>query len=113
MDVVGAVRLSVVLGCRCIVRLPGRSGQAGRSGRAGVSAGLASLQVFSVPRVRDHGGMTDRAPHSESSQQRKRRLAEVFGAVLPETTSDERAESEANAPEPERWYRENRPPHHD
>ncbi|MFJ6669814.1 hypothetical protein ACIQMJ_01755 [Actinosynnema sp. NPDC091369] len=39
---------------------------------------------------------------------RRRRLAEVFGDVLPDTTSDD--------PHPtvrdDRWYEENRPPHH-
>ncbi|MFI9010546.1 hypothetical protein ACIGNX_25250 [Actinosynnema sp. NPDC053489] len=39
---------------------------------------------------------------------RRRRLAEVFGDVLPEGSSDE--------PRPggrdDRWYEENRPPHH-
>lgn len=46
----------------------------------------------------------------DAARQRRRRLAEVFGEVLPETTSDERAA----APEGDRddWYRENRPPHH-
>ncbi|WP_394614001.1 hypothetical protein JNUCC0626_29495 [Lentzea sp. JNUCC 0626] len=39
---------------------------------------------------------------------RRRRLAEVFGEVLPETTSDERSGPEDR----EGWYRENRPPHH-
>ncbi|GLY64202.1 hypothetical protein [Amycolatopsis taiwanensis] len=42
----------------------------------------------------------------------RRRLDEVFGDVLPETTSDER---DAGAPERDRdsWYQENRPPHHE
>ena len=39
---------------------------------------------------------------------RRRRLAEVFGEVLPEGSSDD--------PHPtgrdDRWYEENRPPHH-
>ncbi|ROP38597.1 hypothetical protein [Saccharothrix texasensis] len=39
---------------------------------------------------------------------RRRRLAEVFGDVLPEGSADE--------PHPtgrdDRWYEENRPPHH-
>ncbi len=51
----------------------------------------------------------------------QRRLAEVFGDVLPATTADERAQSgdgsgdgEPSDGEPaERWLRENRPPHHD
>lgn len=42
----------------------------------------------------------------------RRRLDAVFGEVLPETTSDER--DPPAAPEStDRWYQENRPPHHD
>ncbi|WP_112271388.1 hypothetical protein [Lentzea terrae] len=46
----------------------------------------------------------------DAALKRRRRLAEVFGEVLPETTTDERGA----APEGDRddWYRENRPPHH-
>jgi hypothetical protein len=43
---------------------------------------------------------------------RRRRLAEVFGDVLPEATSDDRSESGAPAGADDRWYTENRPPHH-
>ncbi|WP_158842496.1 hypothetical protein [Saccharothrix deserti] len=39
---------------------------------------------------------------------RRRRLAEVFGDVLPETSSDEPRPSGRD----DRWYEENRPPHH-
>jgi hypothetical protein len=42
---------------------------------------------------------------------RRRRLAEVFGDVLPDTTADERGPDEGS-PDRESWYRENRPPHH-
>jgi hypothetical protein len=47
----------------------------------------------------------------DAAVKRRRRLAEVFGDVLPETTSDERGSA---APEGDRdaWYVENRPPHH-
>jgi hypothetical protein len=45
--------------------------------------------------------------------QRRRRLAKVFGEVLPETTSDERAAGAGRTGESDQWYRENRPPHHD
>ncbi|GDY33498.1 hypothetical protein GTS_51310 [Gandjariella thermophila] len=40
------------------------------------------------------------------------RLADVFGDVLPDTTSDER-EPETPSRAADDWYRENRPPHHD
>ncbi|MFD8492299.1 hypothetical protein [Amycolatopsis sp. NPDC059657] len=42
----------------------------------------------------------------------KRRLDEVFGDVLPETTSDERDPRPSNT-DSDSWYLENRPPHHD
>ncbi|MEC3978707.1 hypothetical protein [Amycolatopsis sp. H20-H5] len=42
----------------------------------------------------------------------RRRVDEVFGDVLPETTSDER-EPEPRTPDSDSWYLENRPPHHD
>ncbi|MBB5067211.1 hypothetical protein OOZ19_17465 [Saccharopolyspora sp. NFXS83] len=53
---------------------------------------------------------------TETERQRRRRLAEIFGEVLPQTTSDERSEGpdrrEGDQRETDRWYRENRPPHH-
>jgi hypothetical protein len=54
--------------------------------------------------------MTER-PADEA--ERKRRLAEVFGDVLPETTSDER-DDDARADDPARdtWFRDQVPPHH-
>ncbi|GAA1198450.1 hypothetical protein [Prauserella alba] len=42
----------------------------------------------------------------------RRRIAEVFGEVLPETTADERDQRRGPATS-EGWYLENRPPHHD
>ncbi|GAA1261666.1 hypothetical protein [Saccharothrix xinjiangensis] len=39
---------------------------------------------------------------------RRRRLAEVFGDVLPESSSDE----PRPAARGDEWYEENRPPHH-
>ncbi len=42
---------------------------------------------------------------------RRRRLAEVFGDVLPDTTADER-DPDQNNTDRDSWYRENRPPHH-
>jgi hypothetical protein len=47
----------------------------------------------------------------DDSPDRRRRLDEVFGEVLPTTTSDERD------PEPpdtgsDEWYERDRPPHH-
>lgn len=50
----------------------------------------------------------------ESDWERRRRLAEVFGDVLPETTQDEREDGEAASGEAagDRWLREQVPPHH-
>jgi hypothetical protein len=61
---------------------------------------------------RDNGGVTDRANDLELAQ-RRRKLAEVFGDVLPDTTRDERADDAGGAGDSERWHRENRPPHHE
>lgn len=42
----------------------------------------------------------------------KRRADEIFGDVLPDTTSDER-EPGQRTPDSDSWFLENRPPHHD
>ncbi|MFA6300605.1 MAG: hypothetical protein WCS84_08540 [Nocardioides sp.] len=50
---------------------------------------------------------------SETEWERKRRLAAVFGDVLPDTTSDERepgTSSEGDASE--EWLKAQVPPHH-
>ncbi|GGI69057.1 hypothetical protein GCM10011581_02620 [Saccharopolyspora subtropica] len=57
----------------------------------------------------DDGGVTQH-DRKRAEWERRRKLAEIFGDVLPDTTSDDRAEPGGDA---ERWYRENRPPHHD
>jgi hypothetical protein len=48
-------------------------------------------------------------------EQSGRRVDDVFGDVLPSTTSDERdpASSADRNTEADSWYLENRPPHHD
>jgi len=44
---------------------------------------------------------------------RRRRLEEVFGDVLPDTTSDERdAGTTGEGAAREQWYRDQVPPHH-
>jgi hypothetical protein len=43
---------------------------------------------------------------------RRRDLDDIFGEVLPTTTSDER-EPERDDTDRESWYERNRPPHHD
>jgi hypothetical protein len=48
--------------------------------------------------------------------ERKRRLAEVFGDVLPETTSDERGpesgRDDSEESSRDTWFRDQVPPHH-
>ncbi len=47
----------------------------------------------------------------ESDEERRRRRAEVFGDVLPESTSDDR-DPERGEPAGDEWLRSNVPPHH-
>ena len=43
-----------------------------------------------------------------------RRLAEIFGDVLPESTRDDRDPPTADrGDDADRWYTDNRPPHHE
>jgi hypothetical protein len=52
-------------------------------------------------------------PPEESDWEKRRRLAAVFGDVLPETTSDERdPESTSDEEAGDRWLRAQVPPHH-
>lgn len=61
--------------------------------------------------------MHNRVVHETSGSRRpdSRRLAEIFGDVLPETTEDERASwgEHGTSGTGDEWYRANRPPHHD
>ena len=60
--------------------------------------------------------MTNLPPdEAQSEAERKRRLAEVFGDVLPETTSDERdpgSDGRRDESARDAWYRDQVPPHH-
>ncbi|MCW2767333.1 MAG: hypothetical protein JWO11_3292 [Nocardioides sp.] len=52
-------------------------------------------------------------PASETEWERRRRLAEVFGDVLPETTADERDPNQPAAEDAgEAWLKSQVPPHH-
>jgi len=54
-----------------------------------------------------------RPASNETDWERRRRLAEVFGDVLPETTSDERDQpSTKRESGTDEWLREQVPPHH-
>ena len=48
----------------------------------------------------------------KTESERRRRRAEVFGDVLPETTTDEREESPGRERDGDQWLREQVPPHH-
>ena len=48
----------------------------------------------------------------ETPEQRKRRLAAVFGDVLPDTTSDEREPEAPDTDRSEEWLQAQVPPHH-
>ena len=48
----------------------------------------------------------------EERAARKRRLAEVFGDVLPEQTRDDQASEEGDTRTNEQWLKEQVPPHH-
>lgn len=56
--------------------------------------------------------MSEQARAPGDSRRERRRIDEVFGDMLPETTSDER-DDQRERPDSDRWYHENRPPHHD
>ncbi|GAA3992553.1 hypothetical protein GCM10022247_09640 [Allokutzneria multivorans] len=57
--------------------------------------------------------MTGESAERKQAEERRRKLDELFGDVLPETTSDERDPSERSDRAADTWYYENRPPHHD
>jgi hypothetical protein len=49
----------------------------------------------------------------ETASERRRRLAAIFGDVLPETTSDERDPAEGDGDDKsEDWLKSQVPPHH-
>jgi len=55
--------------------------------------------------------VTDRkGPDGESDWERKRRLARIFGDVLPETTRDERDDERPRSSDD--WLKSQVPPHH-
>jgi hypothetical protein len=49
---------------------------------------------------------------AEEREARRRRLAEVFGEVLPEQTSDDADEPQTQSDRSEEWLRRQVPPHH-
>ncbi|MGQ0481016.1 MAG: hypothetical protein ACT4O0_08315 [Pseudonocardia sp.] len=63
----------------------------------------------------DHGPApdADQGPPPADPAGSARRLAEIFGDVLPEATGDELDTEPVDGAAADRWYAENRPPHHD
>jgi hypothetical protein len=55
---------------------------------------------------------TSRAQGGDPEWKRRRRLAEVFGDAMPETTSDERETDPRESRDADSWLREQVPPHH-
>ena len=61
------------------------------------------------------GPVERRGGAKETAAQRRRRLDEVFGDDMPDTTSDERdpgGETPERGAAADRWLREQVPPHH-
>lgn len=60
----------------------------------------------------DDSSPDDAADAPEPDWQRRRRLAAVFGDVLPEQSGDDRDDSAGSAGKGDGWYRDQVPPHH-
>lgn len=56
--------------------------------------------------------MSEQSPTPEEREKRRRRLAEVFGDVLPEQTSDDAVEPETGPDGNDEWLKRQVPPHH-
>jgi hypothetical protein len=56
--------------------------------------------------------MSEQSPTPEEREKRRRRLAEVFGDVLPEQTSDDADEPESRPEGNDDWLKRQVPPHH-
>jgi hypothetical protein len=56
--------------------------------------------------------MSEQSPTPEEAAKRRRRLAEIFGDVLPEQTSDDAAEPETRSYGNDEWLKRQVPPHH-
>ena len=56
--------------------------------------------------------MSEPRPTDRGEWERRRRLAEVFGEVLPETTRDEREDEPRERRDSDAWLRAQVPPHH-
>ena len=64
------------------------------------------------PEITDPDSSEPEVLTAEEREARRRRLAEVFGEVLPEQTSDDADEPQTQADGSEEWLRQQVPPHH-
>jgi hypothetical protein len=87
------------------------SSRTGRRERAGPQASRFALEL-SINASWENGAMSGQQRDPKANSEQRRRVDEIFGDVLPETTSDER-DPDRRTGLPDDWYRENRPPHHD
>lgn len=56
--------------------------------------------------------MSEKPLTPEEREKRRRRLAEIFGEVLPEQTSDDAAEPQKRPDDADEWLQREVPPHH-
>jgi hypothetical protein len=64
------------------------------------------------PVEREPDETQDSVPKVEPEWVRRKRLADVFGDVLPDQTSDDRAPASQRDGKGDDWYRHQVPPHH-
>ncbi|WP_166391020.1 hypothetical protein [Nocardioides ochotonae] len=67
---------------------------------------------MSAERAEAAGGSAGARGARESAWERRKRLAEVFGETLPETTRDEREPEPGQDRGNDAWLRAQVPPHH-
>lgn len=63
-------------------------------------------------RVTDRPAETSPETDPSAEWERRKRRAEIFGDVLPDTTRDERDDTPRRESDSDRWLREQVPPHH-
>jgi hypothetical protein len=80
---------------------------------AGDQAGSERRAAASAPAGQTPGGGEGQHfdERTDAALARRRRIADVFGDVLPDVTGDDRPDQAGRSPE-DHWYLENRPPHH-
>jgi hypothetical protein len=94
------------------VTAPDQSASEAAESEAAESEAAASEAAESEAAESEGAAPAAMAADSVRAAERRRRLAEVFGDVLPESTRDDRVEGGSPTGADDRWYTENRPPHH-